>query len=168
MITYKVKGISDHQTECDCCGRKGLKRTIGLEIFENGESTYDIIWVGRDCASILTFRTGKGKSARKIEAEAQSLVDQETAHRECEEKKFQWKIKNRISSDNYIVNSSYLSQWKDNTQETDMGTFLRNGELGARIPSQNVLNSLPETSAEIRFVNYLKENGFNPVSNRVS
>lgn len=164
MITYKVKGISDEKTECDCCGRKGLKRTIALEIIENGETTNNIIWVGRDCASILTFKTGKGKSASKIEAEAKSLVAQEKANQEYEEKLFQWKVQNRISSENCEVNSSYLAQWANHLRATDMGTFLRNGKLGVRIPSENVLNSLPQTSAEIRFVNYLKENGFRPVA----
>jgi len=43
---YKFLGISEKE-ECECCGRKGLKRTVALECLTDGLVTY----FGVDCAA---------------------------------------------------------------------------------------------------------------------
>jgi hypothetical protein len=45
--TPKMLGITDEVTDCGCCGKSGLKRTV--EISLDGES--DPVYFGTDCAA---------------------------------------------------------------------------------------------------------------------
>ena len=42
----KVLGITDSVNICDCCGKSGLERTVGIEL-NNG----DIVYYGTTCAT---------------------------------------------------------------------------------------------------------------------
>jgi hypothetical protein len=162
MVTYKIKGISDDQTECDCCGRKGLKRTVALEVFEQGESTLEVIRVGVDCASVLISRTGKPKSARVIKKEAEALKTHEERCKELLEQGYQWKLANRISQDKGQANLAYLRQWKAaDYRDTDRGVLLSNGVSFARIPSDST--PVQPGSPEGRFIRELQDRGFEPL-----
>lgn len=53
---WKIKGITDDFTECGCCGRRGLKRTVALmpldaEGNEDGTAE-DVAYYGTSCAAI--------------------------------------------------------------------------------------------------------------------
>ncbi|MEU1273636.1 hypothetical protein [Streptomyces sp. NPDC005799] len=65
---WKIKGISDDRTQCDCCGLSGLKRTVALMPLdadgnENGTAE-DVVHYGTSCAAkALGWRQGKVTSA---------------------------------------------------------------------------------------------------------
>ena len=50
MKAYKMIGITDEVTSCDCCGRTDLKRTIVLERQEDGV----IVYFGSQCGARAT------------------------------------------------------------------------------------------------------------------
>lgn len=161
MLTYNIKGISDEQTECDCCGRKGLKRTVALEVLENGDSTQEIIRVGVDCASVLMSRTNRPKSARQIKLEAQSIVTKEQEARARFEKDLSWKVTNRISARMEDAAKAYQAQFRSyDYRDQDHGDLLTNGEAYVIIPSAKTLESLSANSAERAFVQLVEGKGF--------
>jgi hypothetical protein len=159
--TYKIKGISDDQTECDCCGRKGLKRTVALEVFQDGDSTLDIIRVGVDCASVLMSRTGKPKSAMAIRQEAQFLVEKEKEEQLYREKALTWKLTNRIAQTIDEANDAYLTQFKtvDYTKQ-DHGVVLTDGKRYVRVPTEKTVKELSSKCAELEFLTHLSREGF--------
>src|SRR5690606_5631667 len=53
---FKVLGITDEITACDCCGKKNLKCTVAVET-EDGE----VVYYGRDCAGAAV--TGRKTAA---------------------------------------------------------------------------------------------------------
>ncbi|MGW1562759.1 hypothetical protein ACWCQ1_40605 [Streptomyces sp. NPDC002144] len=65
---WKIKGISDDRTQCDCCGLSGLKRTVALMPLdadgnENGTAE-DVVYYGTSCAAkALGWRQGQVTSA---------------------------------------------------------------------------------------------------------
>ncbi|OIJ99031.1 hypothetical protein BIV25_11035 [Streptomyces sp. MUSC 14] len=52
---WKIKGVTDDFTECGCCGRRGLKRTVALmplDADENEDGTAeDVAYYGTSCAA---------------------------------------------------------------------------------------------------------------------
>lgn len=155
MLKYKILGISDEQTECDCCGRKGLKRTVALEVWENGENTFEVIRVGVDCAEILSSRNGKGMSAAKIRAEAtrvQLIADNE---KQWKADQLQWKIDNRIKPTIEAANETYLKQYPVYTVgfEPHHGRLLTNGESYVWVATR-------PGQIEQKFIEYLESKNF--------
>ena len=153
---YKILGIDDEQTVCDCCGRKGLKRTVILERYENGENTCDVIRVGVDCAAILSAKSGKALSAATIKREAirqQSIADQE---REWAKKELAWKIQNRVADTIEKANEIFRKQYPVHilSGKTDHGKLLTDGPHFAWIATKN-----PSTIEE-QFIEYLHNNNF--------
>lgn len=57
----KIIGINDEVTACECCGRRGLKKTV---ILSNGDGE---VRYGKDCAAAALRR-----SALRVAAEAES------------------------------------------------------------------------------------------------
>ncbi|MEU5524727.1 hypothetical protein ABZ759_29705 [Streptomyces sp. NPDC047860] len=61
---WKIKGIVDDITECGCCGRRGLKRTVALMPLDadgNEDGTAeDVVYYGTSCAATaLSWTQGK-------------------------------------------------------------------------------------------------------------
>jgi len=54
MTIYKIHGITDEVTTCDCCGKSKLSRTVGLEN-ESGE----VLYFGTTCAARALRQKGK-------------------------------------------------------------------------------------------------------------
>jgi hypothetical protein len=158
MRKYKVLGVNDEQTTCDCCGRKGLKRTVVLEIWENDENTLEIMRVGVDCAAILSQRNGVGKSAAKILAEATTLENQKTLEIKWKADQLKWKIEHRIQSDIATANDYYLKQYPVYTAgfKPHFGKLLSDGTSYVWIPT------IDASSIERDFISYLKTNNFEP------
>lgn len=52
---FKVLGLSDDVTTCDCCGKTNLKKTV---VLDNGEAT---VFYGVDCAATVLRGTKKAK-----------------------------------------------------------------------------------------------------------
>jgi hypothetical protein len=156
MRKYKVLGINDEQTTCDCCGRKGLKRTVVLEIWGNDENTLEIIRVGVDCAAILSQRNGVGKSAKKILAEATAIENQKKLDAQWKADQLKWKIEHRIQSDIATANDYYLKQYPVYTAgfKPHFGKLLSDGTRYAWIPTINA------SSIERDFISYLETNNF--------
>jgi hypothetical protein len=74
----RVLGTTDERTECDCCGRTGLKSTVALE--NEGE----IVYFGVVCAAKATGRAAKvirseasaaDEAKRRAEREAREAAD---------------------------------------------------------------------------------------------
>lgn len=55
-MEYRIIRMSDHD-QCGCCGRKGLKRTVHMEIVETGEE----VFYGVDCAASSLRQRYHGK-----------------------------------------------------------------------------------------------------------
>ncbi|WP_236054600.1 hypothetical protein [Streptomyces musisoli] len=72
---WKIEGILDDITECGCCGRRGLKRTVAmmpLDADGNEDGTAeDVVYYGTSCAAIaLSWTQGKvTDTARAAQAE---------------------------------------------------------------------------------------------------
>lgn len=64
MTTYRILGINDEVTACECCGKANLKCTV---VLTNGEGE---VHFGRDCAARALCQFGRPKTARAIENEA--------------------------------------------------------------------------------------------------
>lgn len=67
---WKLLGINDDVTTCECCGKSNLKCTV---VLTNGEGE---VAYGRDCAArALAGKFGRPKTANKIEQEARNLAE---------------------------------------------------------------------------------------------
>jgi hypothetical protein len=55
-MPFKLLGITEEFSTCDCCGKKNLKCTVALENEEG-----DIVYYGRDCAGAALY----GRKDRK-------------------------------------------------------------------------------------------------------
>ncbi|MGW5248400.1 hypothetical protein ACWEQN_32025 [Streptomyces sp. NPDC004129] len=72
---WTIKGIVDDYDTCDCCGRRGLKRTVALMPLDadgNEDGTAeDVVYYGTSCAAIaLSWTQGKvTDTARAAQAE---------------------------------------------------------------------------------------------------
>lgn len=68
MTAYRLVGINDEVTTCECCGKSNLKCTVVLGT-DGGEVRF-----GRDCAArALAGAFGMVKSATRIENDARNL-----------------------------------------------------------------------------------------------
>lgn len=71
---WKLLGINDDVTTCECCGKSGLKCTV---VLSNGEGE---VCYGRDCAARALLpviggrRVGKPKTADRIERMARDAA----------------------------------------------------------------------------------------------
>lgn len=88
--TYKILGITDDHTDCDCCGKSGLKKTVALD--KGGVVRY----FGTECAAkamgLTKLAVEKGvRSATKAAAEA---AERERANRANAEREVYdaWKL----------------------------------------------------------------------------
>ena len=61
----RVLGITDDRTDCECCGKTNLKRTVALE-FENAGVRY----FGVDCAAMAVHGRKTKANAKKVVAAA--------------------------------------------------------------------------------------------------
>ena len=152
---YKILGISDEQTECDCCGTKGLKRTVALEVWRDGENTLEVIRVGVDCAEILLSRSGKGISAAKIKAEGTRTQLIADSDRQWKADQLQWKIDNRIKPTIEAANETYLKQYPVYIAgfEPHHGKLLTNGENYVWVATR-------PGQIEQQFIDYLESKNF--------
>jgi hypothetical protein len=50
MKAFKLLGISE-ETECECCGKANLKRTVVLAHLDADGNTVEVVKFGRDCAA---------------------------------------------------------------------------------------------------------------------
>jgi len=70
----KILGITDDRTECDCCGKAGLKCTVALEhVDSEGNGTGEIVYFGRDCAARKLYGNNKSKSVKNVESLARAI-----------------------------------------------------------------------------------------------
>jgi ribosome-binding protein aMBF1 (putative translation factor) len=51
MATFSILGITDERTECECCGKGGLKKTVALD--KDGA----VVYFGTECAAKALGRT---------------------------------------------------------------------------------------------------------------
>jgi hypothetical protein len=76
---YTLVGISDEHTDCDCCGRSGLKRTMVLRPTDgtSADGSFDFVYFGTGCgAKALMWAEGE-KPAKKMGADALARKAQE-------------------------------------------------------------------------------------------
>lgn len=79
---YKVLGISDERTECECCGRKGLKRTVALDRTDaEGNATGDVVYFGVDCAGAAVHCRKTSSNTTKVKNAAAAYETEQKAIR---------------------------------------------------------------------------------------
>lgn len=74
-ITFKIIGITDETTVCECCGKSNLKKVVVMENIDTGE----IVRYGVDCAARARgngnkFNTKEAKKAIDFEYEMRVMV----------------------------------------------------------------------------------------------
>lgn len=73
-MAFKILGITDEKTECECCGKTNLKCTVALDCVDaEGNETGVITYYGRDCASKAIRGDNKASSVKIIESEARGI-----------------------------------------------------------------------------------------------
>lgn len=65
---FKLLGINDDVTTCECCGRAGLKCTVALE-----SETTGIVHYGRDCAGKALLGSNSRKNTETVDRLAQAV-----------------------------------------------------------------------------------------------
>lgn len=72
MTKLKIDGITDDRTNCECCGRTNLKRTVRLLVLDTDGATIGTTYYGTECAARATRRTNANvtKIARERQIEA--------------------------------------------------------------------------------------------------
>lgn len=65
MARYKILGIGDDVTDCQCCGKSDLKATVALKVIDSGE----VVRYGRTCAAVaMNAANGLGRlTGAKVE-----------------------------------------------------------------------------------------------------
>ncbi|WP_326757316.1 hypothetical protein OHB35_53315 [Streptomyces phaeochromogenes] len=81
IAKWTIKGIVDDHQECDCCGRRGLKRTVALMPLDadgNEDGTAeDVVYYGTSCAATaLSWTQGRVTDTARA---AQAKRDQHDA-----------------------------------------------------------------------------------------
>ena len=72
---FRVQGITDDVTTCECCGRAGLKRTVRLVELDADGNDVEAVYYGTDCAA----RAAGATSTRIRNAAAAGNSLEETA-----------------------------------------------------------------------------------------
>ncbi|WP_431935757.1 hypothetical protein [Micromonospora sp. RP3T] len=57
MARFRVQGITDDCTTCECCGRVNLKRTVLLVELDIDGNDLDAVYYGTGCAALATGTT---------------------------------------------------------------------------------------------------------------
>lgn len=68
-MAYKVLGITDAVSVCDCCGKKNIKKAVELE---NPEG--DIVFYGTDCAGAALYGRKDRKNGQAAEFRAKVVA----------------------------------------------------------------------------------------------
>ena len=71
LADYKVLGVTDEETVCDCCGRTELKATVALETADG-----EVVHFGRVCAA-----RAAGVSAAAVDAALRTVNQREVLDR---------------------------------------------------------------------------------------
>lgn len=66
---YKILGINDDVTTCECCGRSNLKATVVMESVDGS-----VVHFGRDCAARVTTGDNKPSAVKSIESLARGIA----------------------------------------------------------------------------------------------
>lgn len=64
---YRILGINDDVTTCECCGRAGLKKTVVLESDEK------IVHFGSDCAANALYGKKSSKNRDLVDKVAKGI-----------------------------------------------------------------------------------------------
>lgn len=68
-MSFLIRGLSDEVTDCEKCGRRGLKCTVALEHAEHG----DVVYYGRDCAATAIYGNKKSAAMKNVEMIARGI-----------------------------------------------------------------------------------------------
>lgn len=66
--TFKILGINDDVTTCECCGKVNLKKTVVLSMNGEGEVHY-----GVNCAARALRGSEKSGDRKSVETEARAI-----------------------------------------------------------------------------------------------
>ena len=86
--TFKMIGITDEVTSCDCCGRTDLKRTVVLERTDDGV----IVYFGTSCGARAIGWTTKEftAAAKDAQIERQRAIDTAVRNHPASLRRSQW------------------------------------------------------------------------------
>lgn len=75
--THTIIGSTDERTECECCGRTGLKRTIVVRETTGHDSR--VVYYGTECAARAAGRSAAGIRREALAADRETARDAERA-----------------------------------------------------------------------------------------
>ncbi len=75
MANFKVLGIDNDHTDCECCGKTGLKLTVILGRLDADRNVSEVVHFGRDCAARATLIRRTGAAMEVFAAEAQRAAE---------------------------------------------------------------------------------------------
>lgn len=78
---FKVLGIDRDRTDCECCGKTGLKLTVILGSLDADGNVMGQLWFGRDCAARATRLRRTGAAMESLALQAQADRDRERRQR---------------------------------------------------------------------------------------
>jgi ribosome-binding protein aMBF1 (putative translation factor) len=64
----KILGITDERTECECCGKTGLKRTVALD------ADGVVVYFGSDCAAMALMGKKTASNRKVVETKAAAVA----------------------------------------------------------------------------------------------
>ena len=64
IVTFKV-GVTDEVTQCDCCGKENLKKTVVFAVDDESDFDRDYAYLGSDCA-VKALGTKKANQKVKV------------------------------------------------------------------------------------------------------
>lgn len=67
-MAFKILGINDDVTTCECCGRSNLKATVVLE-----SSDGSMVHYGKDCAARTLTGDNKAADVKSVESLARGI-----------------------------------------------------------------------------------------------
>lgn len=72
--TFRVLGVTDDRTACECCGKSNLKVTVALDVMDDeGNGSGEVVYYGRDCASKVLHGNNKAGNVKGVELLGKSI-----------------------------------------------------------------------------------------------
>lgn len=66
-MAFKILGITDERTACECCGKTGLKKTVALD--KDGV----VVYFGTDCAALALMGRKTAGNRKAVETKAAAI-----------------------------------------------------------------------------------------------
>jgi hypothetical protein len=133
---YRIIGATDDVTDCQCCGRAGLKRTIALIVLDADGNDDTITYYGTACAARAM---GRKTTAVRNEADtAQSRINADTAQRAALAAHYSGMTITDAVADYYAVNYAHARWWTGTLADATPAILTRFRECGITTDTERI------------------------------